>query len=92
MRSIFTTGPLSRVARGILGGGLSQIRKRILGRGLWGFAVPVFLFVIEDISRPNGMILPFFKWALNRTARVRIIEVSAGASPEDSGDVPDTNH
>ncbi len=90
MRSIFTTGPLSGIARGILGGGLSRLGKRTPGRGIWGLAVPVALFVIEDISRPNGVILPFFRWALNRTAKVRIIEVSAGTSPEGSGDAPDT--
>jgi hypothetical protein len=91
MGSIFTTEPLNRIVRGILGGGLSQLRKRALGRGIWGLAVPAAFFVIEDISRPNGVILPFFRWTLNKTAKVRIIEVSTRTFPEDSGDAPGTD-
>lgn len=92
MGSMFIAEPLSRIVKGILGGGLSQLRKRTPGRSLWGLAVPVALFVIDDISRPNGVILPFFSWALNRTARVRIVEVSAQSprtSPDSTGDAPE---
>ena len=92
MGSILITRPLNKIMKGILGSGLSQLRKRTMGRGIWGFAAPVALLAIEDISRPDGVILPAFKWALNKTAKVRIIEVSARSprtAPESTGNAPE---
>ncbi|HPD20452.1 MAG: hypothetical protein ACOX3E_07595 [Desulfomonilia bacterium] len=92
MGSIPATGPLGMAVKGILNSGLSQLRKKTMGRGIWGLAIPVAIFVIEDISRPDGVILPAFKWVLNKTAKVRIVEVSARSprtSPDSTGDAPE---
>jgi hypothetical protein len=77
MENLFLPEPFNRIMRNFLGGGLSQIRKKSIGGGLWGFAIPVALFVIEDITRPDGVVVPLCKWALNKAAKVRVVEVSA---------------
>jgi len=76
MESITASEPFKRVIRKHLGAGLSKLKGRAFGGGLWGFAVPVALFVIEDITRPDGVVIPLCKWVLAKTARVRVVEVS----------------
>jgi len=77
MEDRFTSVPLHGFMQKLLGGGKFLLRRRAPGLRLWGFAVPAFLFILEDITRPDGIIIPLCKWAWNKTARVKVIEVSA---------------
>ncbi|MFY9396745.1 MAG: hypothetical protein WAR22_00105 [Desulfomonilia bacterium] len=76
MSSISAAEPLNRAVRKLLAGP----GKRYLGQGLRGFAVPVALFILEDISRPDGVILPFCRWVINKTARVRVVDICGPGS------------
>lgn len=58
-------------------GGVSGLSKKFIGKGLIGLALPAAAFLIEDLSSPNGVVLPFFRWLLSRHAKVKIIEMSA---------------
>jgi hypothetical protein len=81
MNSTFAAEPIRRLVQKLLAGP----GKRYLGQGLRGFTVPVAFFILEDISRPDGVILPFCRWVLNKTARVRVIDIcgpGSGAPPE----------
>lgn len=66
----------NRFRQAIIAGGLYKLAKRGLGRGLLGFALPAAALLIEDLTNPGGVVLPFLRWLLSRHGKVRIIEVS----------------
>lgn len=61
----------------LLAGGTFKLSKKFLGKGLIGLALPAAALLIEDLSNPNGVVLPFLRWLLSRHAKVKIIEMSA---------------
>lgn len=61
----------------LLAGGASRLSKKIMGKGLIGLALPAAVLLIEDLSNPNGVVLPFLRWLLSRHSKVKIVEMSA---------------
>jgi hypothetical protein len=73
----FTRDCANRIRQALVAGGLYKLARKGLGRGLIGLALPAAALVIEDLSSPRGMILPFIRWVLSRHGRVKIIDISA---------------
>ncbi len=57
-------------------GGASGISKKVVGKGLIGLALPAAVLLIEDLSNPNGVVLPFLRWLVSRHGKVKIVEMS----------------
>jgi hypothetical protein len=73
----FTLDYRNRIKQALIAGGLYNIARKGLGKGLVGLALPAMALLIEDLSNPRGVILPFLRWILSRHGRVKIIEMSA---------------
>jgi hypothetical protein len=72
----FPVDSMNRIRQALIAGGLYKLAKRGLGKGLVGLALPAAALLIEDLSNPKGMVIPFFRWLLSRHGKVKIIEVS----------------
>ncbi len=55
----------------------AKLSKKAVGKGLIGLALPAAALLIEDLSNPNGVVLPFLRWLMSRRGKVKIIEMSA---------------
>ncbi|HQI01075.1 MAG TPA: hypothetical protein PLA18_07375 [Deltaproteobacteria bacterium] len=61
----------------IRAGGITKLSKKTIGKGIIGLALPAAVLLIEDLTNPNGVVLPFLRWLLSRHSKVKIIEMSA---------------
>jgi hypothetical protein len=89
MGKMHTGSPLdyrNRIKQALLAGGLYKLGRKGLGKGLIGLALPALAFLIEDLSNPKGVILPFIRWLLSRHGKVRIIAVSSRPLQKPGGD------
>lgn len=80
MKSDYGDAPLhikDRLKDALLAGGLYSITKRSMGKGLLGLALPVAALLIQDLTNPNGVIVPFLRWVISRHGKVTIVEMSA---------------
>jgi hypothetical protein len=68
---------MNSIKQALIAGGLYKLARKGLGKGLIGLALPAAALLIEDLSNPKGMILPFIRWVLSRHGKVKIIEMSA---------------
>jgi len=64
------------IRQALIAGGLYKLAKRGLGKGLIGLALPAVALLIEDLSNPRGVVIPFFRWLMSRHGKVKIIEMS----------------
>lgn len=52
------------------------ISRKLVGKGFIGLALPAAALLIEDLSNPNGVVLPFLRWLASRHGKVKIVEMS----------------
>lgn len=80
MASEYGNAPLhikNRIRDALLAGGLYNITKKSMGKGIVGLVLPVAALLIEDLTNPKGVVIPFFRWILSRHGKVTIVEMSA---------------
>ncbi len=67
----------NRIRDAILAGGIYSIARKGLGKGLIGLALPAAALLIEDLTNPKGVVIPFLRWVFSRSGKVTIIAMSA---------------
>lgn len=75
-RTGFPLDYTDKIRQALIAGGLYKLARKGLGRGLIGLALPAAALIIEDLSNPRGVILPFVRWLMSRHGKVKIIEIS----------------
>jgi hypothetical protein len=70
----------------LIAGGLYKLARKSVGRGLFGLALPLAALLIEDLSNPKGVVLPFIRWIMSSRGKVKIIEMSGNPLKKPDGE------